>query len=76
MHRTLPAMTLGEYIAAKGTAAKKEIAEKTGLRWATIHDIAEGRSVPKLATAKKIAAATDNEVSVATLLGLGPSEAA
>lgn len=63
-------MTLSEYIERHGAAAKRELAEKTGLRWATIHDIAEGRAVPRADTAKKIAEATGGAVSAAALLGL------
>lgn len=63
-------MTLAEYIAAHGTAAKRDLAAKTGLRWQTIHEIAEGRSTPKPETARKIEAATDGAVSAASLLGV------
>lgn len=61
-------VTLSEYIAKHGTAAKRALADATGLRWATIHDIAEGRSTPKPETAKKIEAATGGDVTAAELL--------
>ncbi len=69
-------MTLADYIKRHGTGAKRDLAKKTGLRWATIHDAALGRSVPTAATAKKIAAATAGEVSEAEVLGLSATVAA
>lgn len=69
-------MTLADYIKRHGTGAKRDLAKKSGLRWATIHDIARGHSIPLPSTAKKIAAATGGEVSEAELLGIGGDEAA
>lgn len=69
-------MTLSEYIAAHGTAAKRAIADRTGLRWATIHDIARGTQRPQPDTALAIEAATGGAVTAVELLGLParPSE--
>ncbi len=63
-------MTLAEYVEKYGKSVKTDLHKSTGLRWQTIHDIAEGRSVPRLETAKKLAAATGGEVTVVDLLGL------
>lgn len=63
-------MTLAEYIEKHGTKAKRELARKTGVRWATIHDIARGKAKPKPETAKAIEDATDGEVTALELLGL------
>lgn len=69
-------MKLAKYIEAHGTAAKRDLARKTGLRWATIHDIAAGKATPRAETAKKIEAATGGVVTAAELLGIESSEAA
>lgn len=63
-------MTLSEYIERHGTRAKRELAEKTGKRWATIHDIARGASRPTIDTALAIEAATGGAVKASELLGL------
>lgn len=63
-------MTLSEYIERHGRAAKRDLAEKTGLRWATIHDIARGVSKPRAETAKAIEEATGGAVRATALLGL------
>lgn len=61
-------MTLTEWIEKQGSGAKRALSESTGLRWATVHDIACGRSTPRPDTALKIEAATNGEVSAAELL--------
>lgn len=68
-------MTLSDYIEQRGSAAKRDLAKKTGLRWATIHDIARGAAQPKPDTAKAIEDATGGEVTAIELLGLAPAPA-
>lgn len=68
-------MTLAEYIEKHGRSAKRALHEATGLRWATIHDIARGASKPRPETAKAIEAATNGEVSALALLGLEETQA-
>ena len=63
-------MTLGEYIEQHGSAAKRAIAVAAGIRWATVHDIARGVSVPRAGTARRIEQATGGAVTAAELLGL------
>lgn len=63
-------MTLAEYIEQHGTKAKRDLAQKVGVRWATIHDIARGRAMPRPETAKAIEEATSGAVKAASLLGL------
>jgi DNA-binding XRE family transcriptional regulator len=65
-------MTLSEYLAKTGRT-KQDIARAANLRWATVHDIAEGSSVPKPETAMRIAKACGGEVTAAELLGLVPA---
>lgn len=66
-------MTLSDYIEQQGTAAKRDLAKKTGLRWATIHDIARGAAQPKPDTARAIEEATGGAVTAIELLGLAPA---
>lgn len=68
-------MTLTEYIQKHGTAAKRDLSQKTGLRWATIHDIASGKQQPRAETAKAIEVATNGEVRAIELLGLAAPDA-
>lgn len=63
-------MTLSEYLKKNGRGAKTALREATGLRWATIHDLATGRQKARADTALKIQAATNGEVSAAELLGI------
>lgn len=69
-------MTLAEYVAKHGPAVKRDLQAKTGLRWQTIHEIAEGRTTPRIETAKKLAEATGGECSVFDLIGVDPTDLA
>jgi len=62
-------MTLADYLAQPGRS-KAALARAVGVRWQTLHEIAEGRTTPRPATALAIEQATDGEVSAAALLGL------
>lgn len=69
-------MTLGEYVKKHGKGAKKALAKATGLRWQTVHEIAEGRTIPRIPTAMKIQEATSGEVTIFDMLGLDPATGA
>ena len=73
VRRNVGTMTLAEYVAQHGKGAKRVLHEQTGLRWQTIHEIALGRTIPQLETAKKIEEATGGAVTALELLGLVPS---
>lgn len=62
---------LNDWVRAGGRGSISRLMEKTGLRWATIYDIATGASVPSVATAQLIEKATAGEVSAVALVGLG-----
>jgi DNA-binding transcriptional regulator YdaS (Cro superfamily) len=65
------AKTLTEWLVAHGGAsAKRELATRAALTWSTVHDIARGKRVPSVSTARRIEAATGGSVSAASLLGL------
>jgi DNA-binding transcriptional regulator YdaS (Cro superfamily) len=70
LYRILIPMTLAEYVKVHGKKVKRVLAKKAGVRWATVHDIAEGRTTPRPETAKKIEKATRGQVTAASLLGL------
>lgn len=63
-------MTLAEYVEKYGPSVKQALASETGLRWATIHDLARGASTPRPDTAIAIERATSGEVRAWELLGL------
>jgi hypothetical protein len=63
-------MTLQEYFEREGRGSRQRLATATGLRYATILDIANGKNVPRASTAKTIEAATAGAVSAAELLGV------
>jgi DNA-binding transcriptional regulator YdaS (Cro superfamily) len=63
-------MRLSEWCAQQGEGAKTRLARACDVRWATIHDIVEGRSKPQPETARRIEHATEGAVTAAELLGL------
>lgn len=65
-------MRLHDWLEREGRGATARLARAVGTRWATIYDIANGH-VPKADLAKKIAAATGDEVPAGELLGIEPS---
>lgn len=67
-------MTLAEYVAKHGKGSKQALADATGLRWQTIHHLAEGVTTPRLKTAIKLQAATGGACTVPELLGVDPAE--
>lgn len=67
-------MTLSEYVREHGTSSKRDLAMRAGLRWQTVHLIAEGLQRPKIETARRLSKATRGAVSVAELLGLSSRE--
>lgn len=65
-------MTLDEYVRERGgVRAKRELAQRAGLRWQTVHDIVRGAARPRVTTALAIERATDGAVRAVELLGLG-----
>jgi len=71
-------MDFPTWLEAHGPGAKSIIHRRTGLRWGTIHSIAEGRTRPRPKTALAIERATDGVVTAEELLlgGLREAEAA
>lgn len=70
-------MTLQEWLEREGTGAKTRLQRATGLRWQTVHELAEGRvKQPRPETARKIEDATEGKVSAAELLGFNGEDAA
>lgn len=59
---------LDPWVSRKG--GQMELARRAGVTWATIHEIATGRRVPRADLARRISAATDGAVSAAELMGL------
>lgn len=63
-------MDLATWRRTKPRGALQELAQRTGIRWQTLYDIARGKHCPRVETAKAIAEATGGEVTVHELLGI------
>lgn len=72
---------LARYLSTRGVYAKRELRDlvkrktRRTIRWATLHDIANGRAVPRVQTARLLHLATDGEIDAGELLGLTPHNA-
>lgn len=73
VYRIRQTMDLATWRATRPRGALTVLAEKTGIRWQTLYDIARGKQRPRVDTAKAIAEATDGAVSVHELLGIEPA---
>ncbi len=62
------AQSLQKWCEKFGHGARAHLAREVGVRWATIHDIVEGRSKPTVKNAKLIEKATDGRVRWTSLV--------
>lgn len=68
--------SLSRYLEKRGRHAVRDLRalvlkkRKRSIRWATLHDIATGKAVPKAETARLLHEATDGEIDALELLGL------
>lgn len=74
--------SLARYLEKRGIHATRELCalvlkkRKKTIRWATIHDIAQGRATPRPETARLLHEVTGGEIDAGDLLGLTATQGA